>query len=585
MDAMIMQGRKSIVKYSDDWKYVTDSTSSYVMRYIGSNTNVTVPNKIDNKPTTLQCTYAYSNPDRRYSGVFINNTNITNVVFSNKVNIENDNMYSMFEDCINLGKVSNLPNSITNMSSTFWNCWNLSQAPVIPNNVTDMDSTFMACNSLTQAPIIPNSVSNMHGTFYTCTNLTNALVVIPNSVTSMPFTFAFCTNLTNAPIILNSTNMYSTFKDCHNLTNAPIIPSSVTYMYSTFDDCPNLTGNIIMESENISTFESCFNNTSATKIVYIPFTYENGVNTKTYNSAFNTTTGINGKNGVTVYDINEKFKNDFGYRTNDTATLITSYHGYDRNVVVPNRLNGKPVVVVSNIFAEQSRTVFVKFNDKVSFENSNMLNTFYYCDTIKYVVGIPNTVTTMDSTFHLCKNLTQAPVIPNSVTDMHSTFSGCYNLTQAPVIPNSVTTMYSTFSSCHNLTQAPEIPDSVTDMGRTFYNCYNLTQAPEIPNSVTNMSFTFSNCSITQAPEIPNSVTNMSFTFMGCGSLTGNIIIQSSNISNFANCFSGTTKTKTVYIPFTYENGVNTKTYNSAFNTTTGINGKNGVTVYDIKIL
>ena len=53
-------------------------------------------------------------------------------------------------------------------------------------------------------------------------------------------------------------------------------------------------------------FKNCFYNTNASKIknVYIPYKYSNGVNTKTYNSAFNTTYGINGKNGVTVYDIN-----------------------------------------------------------------------------------------------------------------------------------------------------------------------------------------------------------------------------------------------------------------------------------------
>ena len=77
-------------------------------------------------------------------------------------------------------------------------------------------------------------------------------------------------------------------------------------MAYTFSDCTNLIGNIIIKSENISNFSNCFHYTNASKIkkVYIPYKYTNGVNTKTYNAAFNGSYGISGKNGVTVYDIN-----------------------------------------------------------------------------------------------------------------------------------------------------------------------------------------------------------------------------------------------------------------------------------------
>lgn len=47
------------------------------------------------------------------------------------------------------------------------------------------------------------------------------------------------------------------------------------------------------------------------------------------------------------------------------------------------------------------------------------------------------------------------------------------------------------------------------------------------------------------------------------------------------NCFYGTTKTKNVYIPFTGYNSV-ANTHNAAINAVYGINGKNGVTIYDI---
>ena len=101
-------------------------------------------------------------------------------------------------------------------------------------------------------------------------------------------------------------------------------------------------------------------------------------------------------------------------------------------------------------------------------------------------------------------------------------------------------------------------------MSSTFYQCSNLVNVPVIPNSVTNMSRTFNRCfNLVNAPVIPNSVTNMSSTFYYCINLQGNIYIQSENINRATSCFNYTTKTKNVYIPFTYENGVNTATYNS----------------------
>ena len=235
----------------------------------------------------------------------------------------------------------------------------------------------------------------------------------------------------------------------------------------------------------------------------------------------------------------------FEYTTNSSATLITKYIGTDTNVSVPNKIKRMPVIIQnstnasSGVFTNNRNIKSVIFKNSVTFTNNSMAYTFY----------------------------------------------SCTNLTQAPNIPNSVTNMYRTFYNCTNLTQAPNIPNSVTNMAFTFNHCTNLTQAPNIPNSVTNMSGTFLSCSnLTQAPEIPNSVTNMAYTFRGCSNLPGSIIIRSENITNFRNCFYQTnaSKIKKVYIPYKYANGINTKTYNAAFNSSYGINGKNGVTVYDI---
>jgi len=97
--------------------------------------------------------------------------------------------------------------------------------------------------------------------------------------------------------------------------------------------------------------------------------------------------------------------------------------------------------------------------------------------------------------------------------------------------------------------------------------CISLINVPLIPRSITNLWMTFYNCrSLVIAPEIPNSITDMYYTFYGCSNLTGNIYIRSNQISNATNCFhcfNSLNLSKNVFIPFTYENGINTKTYKS----------------------
>ncbi len=216
------------------------------------------------------------------------------------------------------------------------------------------------------------------------------------------------------------------------------------------------------------------------------------------------------------------YSKDWQYTTNSIATLVTKYIGTNTTVLTPNKIKKLPVVLQNS--SNSSSGVFTN--------NRNITS-------VTFDDGIAFTNNSMAYTFAYCTKLTQAPNIPNNVTDMHSTFMYCNKLTQAPVIPNSV-----------------------TNMANTFYSCSNLTQAPNIPNSVTSMAYTFRNCS----------------------NLIGSIIIRSENIISFKNCFYNTnaSKRKKVYIPYKYANGVNTKTYNAAFNGSYGINGKNGVTVYDI---
>ena len=177
---------------------------------------------------------------------------------------------------------------------------------MIADKVYISNATFMGRNmksvDLRNVEWVNNS---MNRAFYLCGNL-RSVSNINENVTHMRYAFQACPNLVNVPSIPDGVvDMYSTFGFCSNLVNAPIIPNSVTNMGGTFYSCSNLVGDIYMYSENIFNAINCFFGSRLTKNVYIPFTYENGVNTQTYNSFINAGYDKNGTScGVYLKDLN-----------------------------------------------------------------------------------------------------------------------------------------------------------------------------------------------------------------------------------------------------------------------------------------
>ena len=171
---------------------------------------------------------------------------------------------------------------------------------------------------------------------------------------------------------------------------------------------------------------------------------------------------------------------------------------------------------------------------------TNMNATFYECINLVEAPAIPSGITKMSHTFHDCTSLSKAPVLPQGVRELSWVFVNCTNLKEAPVIPNSVVDMPHTFAYS-GLESAPVLPDSVTSLSTTFAGCVNLTRAPAIPNGVGLMNNTFMNCvNLTEAPVIPSSVVELRGTFSGCTRLTGTVVINSTNITDYEECFVDT---------------------------------------------
>ena len=560
--------------------------------------------------------------------------------------IGNANMNGAFVGCKNLS-TANFSSAIfddgnanVNMPFVFYNCHNLTNVVNLPNGARNLSYGFADCSKLNEVTRLPKTVNDVSYTFSNCTNLKTA-IDISDSVYTMQGTYKGCLNLSTVPIgaiSLNTQYMDSTFENCSKLTKASIIPPNVTSITNVFRNCTNLAGNVVIYTNKLgnSVMSNAFNGTSKAKNIYI---YNLGVNStnNTWNAAFNTTYGINGKNGVNVINMGtweNSTWNTVSYNT--SAYCLRKYLGVDTDVYVPDKIRGTNSYLcgfykstANAMFYGNTNIVNVKFGKNVNGCYSNGASTnrlFASCTNLKSVYGLPTNVDTGAEMFSGCTNLVyidrlpntdrfyqafdgctsleEAPVIPNSVSNMVYMFRGCSNLKRVSSIPNSIAEMEFAFDNCVSLEDIPDIESSSsylimnytfrnckslvyapnlskTNVDRLCYafdNCVKLKYAPILSNNVSNLSSCFRNCSnLVNAPNIPVYTTYMESTFRDCVNLTGNIIINSQRINTLANCFLNTSKTKNVYVPF--------KGYNVYFNTYRSaniINGTNGVTIYDI---
>ena len=141
---------------------------------------------------------------------------------------------------------------------------------------------------------------------------------------------------------------------------------------------------------------------------------------------------------------NESPVSDFEIFVNDSRASINGYFGTDKTVVIPERIDGKPAMAISD-FAN----------------NENIEKVF-----------IPSTVTCIwENTFSNCPSLKEV-VFGDGITEiMPEAFQNCTSLEEIKLPPNLEKLGYKAFRNCTSLKKV-FIPKSLTEMGHTvFANC------------------------------------------------------------------------------------------------------------------
>lgn len=399
-----------------------------ISKYKGTDTEVIIPETIDEKNVTSIKSFA-----------FVNCTKISSIEITDQVaNIGSQ----AFQGCTNLTSI-NISKGVTSIGdATFKGCIKLEEIIVNEDNVNYMSKNGILFN-YEGTKIIRYPAGKQNEVEY---KIPEKVEIIGNHA------FEGCTNLSNIELSEGVQKIeYSSFEGCTNILNIKI-PNSVTKInHSAFKDCTNLTkveiGKGLTEMSTLSLFEGCEKLTN--------------INVDSENVTFTS------KNGILF---------------NKAETKIIKYPvgKLEEKYIIPEGIE-----IIGEYTFE--RCINIKNIEMPSGLTSINRGAFEGCINLNKI-EIPDKVTKIGSAaFEECKSLSTIE-IPKGVTTIESfTFESCESLNSIK-IPKGVTKIGSgAFKYCTSLTNV-EIPSTITELNDTlhigdkayypndiFSGCINLT--------------------------------------------------------------------------------------------------------------
>ncbi|MBR2381941.1 MAG: leucine-rich repeat domain-containing protein [Clostridia bacterium] len=200
---IITDGSQSALKTVGDYLFYDDGTDKYLVKYLGSDTDIILPEYDGEKEYGI------------WSGAFYENDAIISVVMPDSVTSIG---YRAFEYCTSLTSVT-IGNGVTSIGTLAFDFCKSLTSITIPDSVMSIGTNaFEECTSLISVTIGKSVTSIGVRAFYDCYSLTS--LTIPNSVTSIgDYAFYYCTSLTSITIPDSVTSIgYYAFENCSKLT-------------------------------------------------------------------------------------------------------------------------------------------------------------------------------------------------------------------------------------------------------------------------------------------------------------------------------------------------------------------------------
>lgn len=509
-----------------DWNFELDSSDGYykLTGYIGTNTDIVVPNEIGGKPTKIDLTSAFpiinlggSTPWTKVNSIRFSNENGKKVkAIGNQIWFNSwSNMTSFDGSGLDISNVKKLERTFENCSKLIninIDSWNTS-------NITNIDKMFANCSALQSINLKQfntENITNMQGVFFQCSSLKNLDLSTWNTmnVTNFSNMFSGCTQLKDLNIkgfiTSNADNMQEMFKNCPQLKvldlSTFVLKNGVndSGIFTTTDSTELLvlTNDEKLKSLNYKTrfnrvplngpaldanggkfsnnetikkyFEKCayepdkinLNNFEKFKKENCPINDGFANNFVRWQESSNLPNSINSVLDLVGITYRAQWENaDWEFEEDGSRILLTRYKGNSTEVIVPTNHNGKKIVL-KDITTSIIPTTVTKFSAekdtgyKLTIQDTNLNNAFDGNRSLNEV-----DFTNIDT---------------SNITSMGVMFRRCSNLRKVNFSNcdiSKVTSMGYMFQECTNLNNVDFTSvntQSLNDTSYMFDKCINL---------------------------------------------------------------------------------------------------------------